>query len=217
MKEINNIDTLIERLALIDKDWQRIIYDKTGVILSERLNLVSNCGIVDLVYEDLYYDEDNEDNDEIEYCEINSIDEAISYIEAMKSSVDRLQDVSYGKFTKSELFWAILERILLRPENFDENGVQPWTLYCIGKYEQDVEVWIGDVLTGWNAIGLEITEETTLDDALMMLVSHLNINAEVQDWAPYLKIFDIEYSVPNTYEELKTIFSKGSVFECNYL
>ena len=215
MKAINNIDTLIERLALIDKDWQRIIYDKTGIILSERLYLVSNCGSVFLEDESLYFDEDN---DEIEYCEINSIDESISYIEAMKSSLDGLlQDVSYGKFNKSELFWAILERILLRPENFNEDGVQPWALYCIGKYEQDVEVWIGDVLTGWNAIGLEITEETTLDDALMMLVSHLNINAEVQDWAPYLKIFDVEYSVPNTYEELKTIFSKGSVFECNYL
>ena len=214
MKAINNIDTLIERLALIDKDWQRIIYDKTGIILSERLYLVSNCGIVYLDDEDLYY---NEDNDEIEYCEINSIDEAISYIEAMKSSVDRLQDVSYGKFTKSELFWAILERILLRPENFNENGVQPWALFSIGKDEQDVVAWIWDALTGWNAIGLEITEETTLDDALMMLVSHLNINAEVQDWAPYLKIFDVDYSVPNTYEELKTIFSKGSVFECNYL
>ena len=214
MKAINNIDTLIERLALIDKDWQRIIYDKTGIILSERLSLVSNCGSVYLNDEDLYYDDDN---DEIEYCEINSIDEAISYIQAMKSSVDRLQDVSYGKFTKSELFWAILERILLRPENFDENGVQPWALFSIGKYEQHVEVWIWDVLTGWNAIGLEITEETTLDDALMMFASELNINAEVQDWAPYLKIFDVEYSVPNTYEELKTIFSKGSVFECNYL
>ena len=214
MKAINNIDTLIERLALIDKDWQRIIYDKTGVILSERLYLVSNCGIVYLDDEDLYY---NEDYDEIEYCEINSIDEAISYIEAMKSSVDRLQDVSYGKFTKSELFWAILERILLRPENFDENGVQPWALFSIGKDEQDVEAWIWDALTGWNAIGLDITEETTLDDALMMLVSELNPNAEVQDWAPYLKIFDVEYSFPNTYEELKTIFSKGSVFECNYL
>lgn len=216
MKAINNIDTLIERLALIDKDWQRIIYDKTGVILSERLNLVSNCGIVDLVYEDLYYDEDNEDNDEIEYCEINSIDEAISYIEAMKSSVDRLQDVSYGKFTKSELFWAILERILLRPENLNEDGVQPWALFSIGKDEQDVVAWIWDALTGWNAIGLDITEETTLDDALMMFASELNVDAEVQDWAPYLKIFDVEYSVPNTYEELKTAFSKGSVFECYY-
>ena len=214
MKAINNIDTLIERLSLIDKDWQRIIYDKTGVILSERLSLVSNCGSVYLNDEDLYYDDDN---DEIEYCEINSIDEAISYIQAMKSSVDRLQDVSYGKFTKSELFWAILERILLRPENFDENGVQPWALFSIGKDEQDVEAWIWDALTGWNAIGLEITEETTLDDALMMFASELSINAEVQDWAPYLKIFDIDYSVPNTYEELKTIFSKGSVFECNYL
>jgi len=213
MKAINNIDTLIERLSLIDKDWQRIIYDKTGVILSERLSLVSNCGSVYLNDEDLYYDDDN---DEIEYCEINSIDEAISYIQAMKSSVDRLQDVSYGKFTKSELFWAILERILLRPENFDENGVQPWALFSIGKDEQDVEAWIWDALTGWNAIGLEITEETTLDDALMMFASELNINAEVQDWAPYLKIFDIDYSVPNTYEELKTIFSKGSVFECYY-
>lgn len=213
MKAINNIDTLIERLSLIDKDWQRIIYDKTGVILSERLSLVSNCGSVYLNDEDLYYDDDN---DEIEYCEINSIDEAISYIQAMKSSVDRLQDVSYGKFTKSELFWAILERILLRPENFDENGVQPWALFSIGKDEQDVEAWIWDALTGWNAIGLEITEETTLDDALMMFASELNINAEVQDWAPYLKIFDIDYSVSNTYEELKTIFSKGSVFECYY-
>ena len=216
MKEINNIDTLIERLALIDKDWQRIIYDKTGIILSERLSLVSNCGSVYLNDEDLYYDEDNEDNYEIEYCEINSIDEAISYIEAMKSSVDRLQDVSYGKFTKSELFWAILERILLRPENFDENGVQPWALFSIGKDEQDVVAWIWDALTGWNAIGLDITEETTLDDALMMFASELNVDAEVQDWAPYLKIFDVEYSVPNTYEELKTIFSKGSVFECYY-
>lgn len=213
MKAINNIDTLIERLSLIDKDWQRIIYDKTGVILSERLSLVSNCGSVYLNDEDLYYDDDN---DEIEYCEINSIDEAISYIQEMKSSVDRLQDVSYGKFTKSELFWAILERILLRPENFDENGVQPLALFSIGKDEQDVEAWIWDALTGWNAIGLDITEETTLDDALMMFASELNINAEVQDWAPYLKIFDIEYSVPNTYEELKTIFSKGSVFECYY-
>lgn len=213
MKAINNIDTLIERLALIDKDWQRIIYDKTGVILSERLYLVSNCGIVYLDDEDLYY---NEDNDEIEYCEINSIDEAISYIEAMKSSVDRLQDVSYGKFTKSELFWAILERILLRPENLNEDGVQPWALYCIGKYEQHVEVWIWDVFNGYNAIWLDITEKTTLDDALMMLVSELNPNAEDQDWAPYLKILDVEYSVPHTYEELKTIFSKGSVFERYY-
>ena len=213
MKAINNIDTLIERLALIDKDWQRIIYDKTGRIRSERLYLVSNCGSVFLEDESLYFDEDI---DTIEYCEVNSIDEAISYIQAMKSSVDRLQDVSYGKFTKSELFWAILERILLRPENFDENGVQPWALFSIGKDEQDVEACIWDALTGWNAIGLDITEETTLDDALMMFASELNINAEVQDWAPYLKIFDIEYSVPNTYEELKSIFSKGSVFECYY-
>ena len=215
MKAINNIDTLIERLALIDKDWQRIIYDKTGIILSESLYLVSNCGSVHLEDESLYFDEDN---DEIEYCEINSIDEDISYIEAMKSSLDGLlQDVSYGKFTKSELFWAILERILLRPENFNEDGVQPWALYCIGKYEQDVEVWIGDVLTGWNATGLEITDKTTLDDALKMLVSELNTGADDEDGPPYQKIFDVEYSVPNTYEDLKTIFSKGSVFECNYL
>ena len=215
MKAINNIDTLIERLALIDKDWQRIIYDKTGIILSERLYLVSNCGSVFLEDESLYFDEDN---DEIEYCEINSIDEAISYIEAMKCSLDGLlQDVSYGKFTKSELFWAILERILLTPENFDENGVQPWALYCIGKDEQHVEVWIWDAFNGYNAIWIDITEKTTLDDALMMLVSELNPNAEDQDWAPYLKILDVEYSVPHTYEELKTIFSKGSVFECNYL
>lgn len=214
MKAIKNIDTLIDRLALIDNDWQRIIYDKTGVILSERHYLVSNCGSVDLDDENLYYDENN---DTIEYCEINSIDEAISYIKAMRSSLDRLQDVSYGKFTKSELFWAILERILLRPENFDESGVQPWALFSIGKDEQHVDLDIFDVLGGHGSIWLNITEETTLDDALKMFVSELNLDADNQIGIPYQNIFEVKYSVPNTYKELKAIFSKGSVYECNYL
>ena len=214
MKAIKNIDTLIERLALIDNDWQRIIYDKTGLILSERHYLVSNCGSVWLDDENLYYDENN---DTIEYCEINSIDEAISYIKTMKSSLDRLQDVSYGKFTKSDLFWAILERILLRPENFDESGVQPWALFSIGKDEQHVALCIWEVMNGCCDVWLDITEETTLDDALMMLVSELNLNVDDQSCFPLQKIFEVKYSVPNTYEDLKAIFSKGSVFECYYL
>lgn len=97
------------------------------------------------------------------------------------------------------------------------SGVQIWALFSIGKDEQHVDLDIFDVLGGHGSIWLDITEETTLDDALVMFVAQLNENADVQDWIPYQNIFEVKYSVPNTYEELKAIFSKGTVFECNYL
>lgn len=214
MKAIKNIDTLIERLSLLDKDWQRSIYDKTGVILTEKLNLVSNCGYVSL-------DEDSEYSsslgvDTTKYCEVNSIDDIVSYIKAMESYSDLLQDVSYGKFTKSEFFWAILERVLFRPENYSDEG-REWALCCIKRYEEEVVVCMSLIVCDSFDLYFNFSKETTLDDALMMLVSELNEEVEDNDWPPLQKIFDVKYSVPNTYEELKAKCSKGSVFDCEYL
>lgn len=210
MKAIKNIETLIERLSLIDRDWQRIIYDKTGAILLESLNLVSNCGYISL-------DADSEYSfslgmDTTEYCEINSIDEVVSYIKAMESYSDRLLDVSYGSFAKSELFWGIFERILLRPENFSDSEEQEWGLYNIGTCKEHVELHMALIPCDAADIWLDISEKTTIDDALMKLVSQLNVEADYHDWLPTQNVFERVYSVPNTYEALKAKCSKGSVF-----
>lgn len=213
MKAIKNLDTLIERLSLLDKDWQRSIYDKTGVILTEKLDLVSNCGCISLDEESDYSYSSGVDT--TEYCEINSIDDTVSYIKAMESYSDILQDVSYGKFTKSEFYWGILERILLRPDNFSDEG-QEWGLYNIGLFEEQVVVCMALIACDSIDLYFDFSEETTLDDALMMLVAELNEEVEYSDWLPLQKIFDIKYSVPNTYEELKAKCYKGLMFGCVY-
>ena len=213
MKAIRNMDTLIERLSLMDEDWQRIIYDKTGVILLESLDLVSNCGCIHLDEDSVYSYSSGVDM--TEYCEINSIDEAIAYIKGMESYSDILQDVSYGSFTKAELYWGILERILLRPENFSNDG-QEWGLYNIGKHEEHVVLHMALIACDALDICLDISAETTIDDALNMLVSELNVEVEHNDLLLPQKVFEGTYSVPNTYEELKAECSKGLMFGCGY-
>lgn len=210
MKAIKNIETLIERLTLEDKDWQRIIYDKTGVLLLASLNLVSNCGYISLDADSEYSYSSGVDT--TAYCEINSIDEAISYIKTMESYSDRLLDVSYGRFTKSELFWGIFERILLRPENFSASEEQEWGLYSIGSYKEHVELHMALIPCDAADIWLDISKETTIDAALTMLVSQLNVETDYHDWLTPQKVFEGTYSVPNTYEELMANCSKGSVF-----
>lgn len=209
MKAIKNIETLVERLSLIDKDWQKIIYDKTGAILLESLNLVSNCGYISL-------DADSEYSyssaiDTTEYCEINSIDEVISYIKEMESYSALLVDQSFGKFTKSDLFWGIYERILLQNDNMDESE-QYWGLYSIGQYNGNIELHMALIPCSPADIWLNITVDTSLDEALEMLVAELNVEVEYQEWLPMQKVFSTDYSVPKTYDEIKGKCSPGSFF-----
>ena len=205
------METLIARLSLMDKDWQRIIYDATGVILLESLDLVSNCGCISLDEDSVYSYASGADV--TEYCEVNSIDEAIAYIKAMDSYSDLFQDVSYGKFSKAELYWGILERILLRPENFSDEG-QAWGLYNIGTHGEQVQLHMALIACDAVDIGLDISEGTTLKAALQMVVTELNVSADVQDWIPYQKVFAGVYSVPRTYAELQDRCSTGVVFGC---
>lgn len=175
----------------------------------ESLNLVSNCGYISL-------DADSEYSyssaiDTTEYCEINSIDEVISYIKEMESYSALLVDQSFGKFTKSDLFWGIYERILLQNDNMDESE-QYWGLYSIGQYNGNIELHMALIPCSPADIWLNITVDTSLDEALEMLVAELNVEVEYQEWLPMQKVFSADYSVPKTYDEIKGKCSPGSVF-----
>lgn len=88
-----------------NQEWQRMIYDEPVAILI--LNngygtLLSNCGYIDLDHDSERCSKNSIDC--AEYCEMKSIEELINYIKSMKSYDDFRRDISYGKFTKSELF-----------------------------------------------------------------------------------------------------------------
>lgn len=62
---------------------------------------------------------------------MKSIEELINYIKSMKSYDDFRRDISYGKFTKSELFWVIYVFIICSLDNQrcpDGSGYQDWGL-----------------------------------------------------------------------------------------
>lgn len=210
MKPIKNIENLIQRLSSNDNSWQRTIYEATGVILTESLYLFSNCGCISLNIDFEYHYVSGVDT--TEYCEVNSIEDIIAYIKEMESYSDFLIDVSYGNFTKSSLFWGIYERILLRHENHDEAGEQYWGLYSISKYEEHTELHMALIPCCSAEIWTDISTETTINDVLAELVSVINVEADNRDWLPVQKVFDVNYAVPNTYDELKAKCSKGEVF-----
>lgn len=209
MKAIKNIDSLVSRMASINNQWQRIVFDSTGVILLENLTLFGNCGYISL-------DQDSDYSyvsgvDTTEYCEINTVAELVSYIKEMESYSALLVDQSFGKFTKSELFWGIYEWILLQYDNMNESE-QYWGLYNIGQYKENVELHMALIPCSPADIWLNITEDTTLDEALEMLVAELNVEVEYNDWIPMQKVFKGNYNVPKTYDEILEKCSPGAVF-----
>lgn len=61
-------------------------------------------------------------------------------------------------------------------------------------------------------IWLDISKDTTLTEALGMLVDQLNPEAEDRDWLPIQKVFDVRFEVRNTYDDLKAKCSPDAVF-----
>lgn len=214
MKGIRNIDSLVQRMRLLDDDWQKTIYEATGVILSESLHLYSNCGCVALDQDVEYSWESGKET--TEYCDINSIKELISYIKEMQSFSALLTDVSYGKFTKSELFWGVCERVLLQHDNLihkDGTMEREWGLYSIEQCENGVALHMALIACDSCDIWLEVSRTTTLESALKALVDELNSNCDYIKWLPAQKVYEVSYSVPQSYDELKAKSSKGGIFD----
>lgn len=209
MKPIKDRDELLHILENENPNWQKEIYEKTGVILmfaNYGAVLFSNCGYLDFDCDTACYYRSGTDE--------TAIASLVECIKSMESYAEYLVDFSYGKFTKSELFWGIYERILLPIENqtLPDGTIETlWGLYKIGRYEE--QVWLDMALIASDEINFEIdiTKETTLHEALDSIAMTMTEITEIPGFC--LKNVEKEYEVPRTYNELLNQTMPGGKFE----
>lgn len=215
MKAIRNMNRLSTLLEHENTAWQRVIYENTNtlpVFFDKYALLVSNCGYVDLDNDAEY--SYSKGCDHTEYCDIESINDLIIYIKGMESYRKYLIDRSFGRFSKSDLFWAVFYRILRYSENLkcNDGSIYPaWHLSSI--HEDEGRIVLDMALVDYDSIemSLNIEANTTLDDALETLVTEINqINTTVDGLSQY-SIDHIAAQVPHTYEELQRSIERGMI------
>lgn len=191
MKAIKNIDELC--IVITADDWLRQVYAATGVIPVPSVNnvtLVSNCGSVDLDADAEYHYSRGEDL--TEYCNIKTPDNLIEYIKGMESYRDYLVDQPLGSFSKSELHWAVKERIL----RFYED----WALIRIGVSENEIAFHMA--LSGYDSTEINTPVGLNLEETLRCLVREMNDLTEGLGDIPPCRVRDRVFSVPRSFDEL---------------
>lgn len=96
--------TLIKNLEAENSNWQQVIYDATGILVSyisrgknKWIQLISNCGYVDL---DWIGDEENG-------TDPTGISEMIDYLSQEDDQLDLLRDAQVNDYKKSDIFWGL--------------------------------------------------------------------------------------------------------------
>ena len=177
MKPISNMDKLICVLSAEDPSWQEKVYSQTGVIpVLKRGVLFSNCGYIDLDSDAEYHYVSGEDR--TEYCEINSVSKFVEYILQMESYQEFLVDISLGRFTKADLFWAVYSTIINPVENrldADSSNDAEWGLYSIRFYQEHLELNMAVIACGPADLWIDVDEKTELQEALNHIVEQMNM------------------------------------------
>lgn len=183
-----------ELCRLISKDeWQKSVYSATGVIpvlSSGSIPLVSNCGFIELDSDAEYRYRKGEDL--TEYCMVNSPEDLIHYISKMESYHKYLFDQPLGSYTKSELFWAVKERIL----RFYED----WELDRIRATKDEITLEMG--LSGYDSTDIDVPLGMNLNQTLSSVVEKMNFLIDGLNDIPLCRVHDRRFSVPRRFEEL---------------
>lgn len=198
-------------------EWQQIVYEQTDVIVILRKGygtLINNCGYIDLDRDAEYCSKNGIDC--TDYCEIKSIEELIDYIKSLESYNEFLCDISYDKFTKSELFWAIYARIISPLDNQrrpDGSIYQDWGLFSIGSHQEHIDLYMALVDYDSCEFWLDVSPKTELNEALTQLALDIcHITADVDEVQQYTVRENANFVVPQNYEELKAQLSDGGLF-----
>ena len=206
MKAIKSINELQSAFSSQNSRWQEIIYDETGALLlflKSGPALFSNCGYIDLDIDAEYIGIN--DGDKTEYCSITSIGEMTDYILKMPSYKDYLVDCTYGKFSKSELFWGIYARVINAHQNLALSRVPGNTvygLYTIRTHQNEIELNMAVVEYDMVCYGLPLNKNLSLDEMLGMLVEQMNETAMDLGEPIYENRKENPVVVPASYEEL---------------
>lgn len=206
MKPISNMDKLICVLSTEDPLWQEKVYAQTGVIpVLKRGVLFSNCGYIDLDSDAEYHYVSGEDR--TEYCEINSVSEFVEYILQMESYQEFLVDISLGRFTKADLFWAVYSTIINPVENqlhTDGSIEAEWGLYSIHFYQERLELNMAVIACDQVDICVDYNPNASLQEVLKLIVKEMNKCTEDIDHIPQQRVhMKFLQKKPATYEELK--------------
>lgn len=217
MDAIKNTADLPQILAAENPKWQEIIYEQTGVIvlIKEKYGtLFSNCGFIDLDRDAWYCSANGVDI--TKYCDITNINSLIEYIKSMDGYKDCLIDSSYGKFTKSELFWAVYAHIICPEDNQrrpDGEIYQDWGLYSIGTYQHHTELHMALVDYDSCDFWLDISPETNLNEALIQLAKDMcDITEDIDEVQQYAVREDVSFSIPHSFQSLQAQLSEGGLF-----
>lgn len=219
MKAIANIKNLPILLSNENQSWKQKVFDLTGVIPnfdSKRNSMIlySNCGYIDLDIDAEYMYSNGVNN--TEFCEIKSITELVDYIKNMESYKGLLIDESLGLFTKSDLFWGVWTAIISVRENMlhdDGHEEQEWNLYSIKKSPNSITLNMALIACDSIEISIDISDGTTLQETLNLVVTELNNVAKNVNDVPNLRVYlDKLQPSPDSFESLnKKLFHDGMV------
>ena len=222
MKKVKNISSLEEELFSENPNWKQVVYDQLGIWINIAgdsqgdWELVSACCPNGSVFldDDGWY-EDGSSSDAIE---LHSIKDLMDFILGMRTYHNLLKDISFGTFSKSDLFWAIENRILATNLNADGK------IYGLsGIYGPDDplyndmkpgDLWLDFAVRALDQIpGIYLTKEhqTSIDAAIENIAGQLEQFRNEQNWTaddvPQFKFnAGATYLVPRTLEELVSAY-----------
>lgn len=218
MKAIKNLQTLALQLANENINWQKLVYETTGVIpvqcRDNSITLFGACGYIDLS-DDADYRYSN-GQDISDYCEILSVQELVSYILSMESYQNILVDRSFGQFSKSELFWGIWSTLITPEANQRRsNGscVQDWGLYHIQLYQNHIELHMPLIEYNDCSLWIDYDAKQSLSEALESVAVEMNKGTEDLEEIPvYHVVHSALQAPPCNYEDLYTKLCSGGEF-----
>ncbi len=213
MGRIRNVVELKELLINEKKNWQNIIFETTGVVVLPTENIGSNdwrlfscCGESDLSALEYGFVERDLNSED---CSIKSIGELIEYITQSGTYNAVLQDINFGRFRKSELFWAIQYRIMYQNCYGGNPSEQIYGMRSIST--EGNTLWFDISACGLDEIpGIEVqlSEQDTLDSVVEQVAKQIKDFRDSQlDWKKEeypLFTYDpaVEFIVPRSFEEV---------------
>lgn len=219
MKAIRNLQSLALQLNSETSNWQKLVYEVTGVIpvqcKDNSIALFGACGYIDLS-DDADYRYSN-GQDVTDYCEILSIQELVSYILAMESYQNILVDRSFGQFSKSELFWGIWSTLISPKTNQqrpDGSCTQDWGLYHIQLYNGHIDLHMPLIEYNDCSLWIDHNPNQSLSEALEAVAIEMNNGTEDLEDIPVYHVIHSELQAPpSSFEELYSKLQPGQEFD----
>lgn len=210
MKIIKNKERLEFILSNENPEWQKIVYEKTGVIAYFNNSNTGDC-YIDLISFCGYIDAEIDSYNSSGYCEILSISSFIENILQAKSYTQYLKDVSLGVFSKSQLYWNVYSQILRAKENLQHkhDDFLLSSITCIDDapiHHIEEEINLNMEYIGVDELNcyIEKSDSLTIASALTQILNEIKAICDDDDSIQNYKVYP-EYRItpPQTFDELK--------------